>query len=279
MIYGNKLLDESFSNIELEMRYILESIGQGDILQESLKDKISKFLDLFKKKEVIKLGQLGKTESILKMNIDRIKLSKENIVFDKPKKIEELDWKSLLININKSIDASKAKKLLDELIYRYNDSIDEDFDDKATIEKYEKEILTVKQQRDSMFPDIVFSPHNMNADKYFSHNVDCDTFLKEFNNLFKDKTLRGMGLYSVREFKNSNEVNEYIRNIGSVQDEIVKLTDQINKILVSIFMKISEDKYFYRLEEREEFKDLFSRYKTILASVATHMGMAYTEMH
>ena len=162
MIYGNKFLKEYTT--DEEMKSLVESMKYDllnedcSILQESIIDKLSTFFTNFKKRikgEVIKIGQ---AETVLKMDIKRIKLSKDTITFDKPKVIEELNWNDLFTDISKCLNMKDAKKIASDMIDKYYDTIDEDFEDKNTIEKYEKEIEEVKQKQATMFPNIVFQP-------------------------------------------------------------------------------------------------------------------------
>lgn len=194
MIYGNKFLKEYTT--DEEMKSLVESIKYDllnedcGILQESIIDKLSTFFTNFKKRikgEVIKIGQ---AETVLKMDIKRIKLSKDTITFDKPKVIEELNWNDLFTDISKCLNMKDAKKIASDMIDKYYDTHTDDFEDKTVIEKYEKEIEEVKQKQATMFPNIVFQPSKANMNKLFTSNTNNETFMDEFRDLFQDENLK-----------------------------------------------------------------------------------------
>lgn len=147
MIYGNKFLSEI--SADQEMKNLLESMREDvlnenyDVLQESLKDKLSKFLDLFKKKQKEDKVKIGRSETVLKMDISRVKLSKKTITFDKPKQIEELNWYGFIIAIDKGLNLIDSRKLAIELL---NKPYDADIT--------EKDIKDLEKRRSTMYPKL-----------------------------------------------------------------------------------------------------------------------------
>ena len=281
MIYGNKFLKEYTT--DEEMKSLVESIKYDllnedcSILQESIIDKLSIFFTNFKKRikgEVIKIGQ---AETVLKMDIKRIKLSKDTITFDKPKVIEELNWNDLFTDISKCLNMKDAKKIASDMIDKYYDTIDEDFEDKNTIEKYEKEIEEVKQKQATMFPNIVFQPSKANMSKLFTSNTDNETFMDEFRDLFQDENLKKNGFLKTREFKNSDEVNKYISNIENIQDKIGKMGNDILQSMQDIMLKCSEA--LNRIGDHDENGSIRNRYLNIIFHFVSAITVSYYEIY
>ena len=248
MIYGNKFLSEI--STDQEMKNLLESMREDvlnenyDVLQESLKDKLSKFLDLFKKKQKEDKVKIGRSETVLKMDISRVKLSKKTITFDKPKQIEELNWYGFIIAIDKGLNLVDSRKLAIELL---NKPYDADIT--------EKDVEELEKRRSTMYPKIVFDPIQKQFKERLTYDTDYNTFIKEFDNLFKEETQKEMGLYSTKEFKNSDEVNEYISAIENVQKEITEMGQEFFDVANIIIEKIDD-----KLEQMEELDDGDEKY-------------------
>lgn len=235
MIYGNKFLNETaISNTDKEINELLESMRQDllnedyKILQESLKDKISKFFNLFKKKQKEETIKIGQAETVLKMDISKVKLSKKTIVFDKPKVIDELNWYGFIFAIGNGINIEESRKIAMELFNKKYDDITE------------KDIDKLTQFRSIMFPRIVIRTNQVQINERLTNRTDYDTFIKEFDDLFKEKTQREMGLYTTKEFKNSDEVNEYISGIENVQRDIDGMSKQFLELVNIILRKLND---------------------------------------
>ena len=281
MIYGNKFLKEYTT--DEEMKSLVESIKYDlvnedcDILQESIIDKLSTFFTNFKKRikgEVIKIGQ---AETVLKMDIKRIKLSKDTITFDKPKVIEELNWNDLFTDISKCLNMKDAKKIASDMIDKYYDTHTDDFEDKSVIEKYEKEIEEVKQKQATMFPNIVFQPSKANMNKLFTSNTDNETFMDEFRDLFQDENLKKNGFLKTREFKNSDEVNKYISNIEDIQDKIGKMGNDILQSMQDVILKCSEA--LNRIGDHDENGSVRDRYLNTIFRFVFSITVSYYEIY
>lgn len=281
MIYGNKFLKEYTT--DEEMKSLVESIKYDllnedcDILQESIIDKLSTFFTNFKKRikgEVIKIGQ---AETVLKMDIKRIKLSKDTITFDKPKVIEELNWNDLFTDISKCLNMKDAKKIASDMIDKYYDTHTDDFEDKTVIEKYEKEIEEVKQKQATMFPNIVFQPSKANMNKLFTSNTDNETFMDEFRDLFQDENLKKNGFLKTREFKNSDEVNKYISNIEDIQDKIGKMGNDILQSMQDVMLKCSEA--LNRIGDHDENGSVRDKYLNTIFRFVLSITVSYYEIY
>lgn len=281
MIYENKFLkeyttDEEMKNLVESIKYDLLNEDCG-ILQESIIDKLSTFFTNFKKRikgEVIKIGQ---AETVLKMDIKRIKLSKDTITFDKPKVIEELNWNDLFTDISKCLNMKDAKKIASDMIDKYYDTHTDDFEDKSVIEKYEKEIEEVKQKQATMFPNIVFQPSKANMNKLFTSNTDNETFMDEFRDLFQDENLKKNGFLKTREFKNSDEVNKYISNIEDIQDKIGKMGNDILQSMQDVILKCSEA--LNRIGDHDENGSVRDRYLNTIFRFVFSITVSYYEIY
>ena len=281
MIYGNKFLkeyttDEEMKNLVESIRYDLLNEDCG-ILQESIIDKLSTFFTNFKKRikgEVIKIGQ---AETVLKMDIKRIKLSKDTITFNKPKVIEELNWNDLFTDISKCLNMKDAKKIASDMIDKYYDTHTDDFEDKTVIEKYEKEIEEVKQKQATMFPNIVFQSSKANMNKLFTSNTDNETFMDEFRDLFQDENLKKNGFLKTREFKNSDEVNKYISNIEDIQDKIGKMGNDILQSMQDVILECN--KALGRIGDHDENGSVRDKYLNTIFRFVLSITVSYYEIY
>ena len=276
MIYGNKFLSETtIAAIDQEMKNLLESMKEdillnenSKILQESLRDKLLKFLNLFKKKQKEEKIKIGRAEAVLKMDISKVKLSNKTITFDKPKQIEELNWYGFIYAIGKGLNLTDSRKLAIELLNKPYD---------VTIS--DKDVNELEKRRSTMYPKIVFDPIQVQIKKILTYDTDYNTFIKEFDNLFKEETQREIGLYSTKEFKNSDEVNKYISGIENVQNDIVKMSEEFFDVARIIIDKIDD-----KLEQMEEMDDdderypIFNKYIKLSINILNDIIEAFLKM-
>lgn len=249
MIYGNKFLNNAIY-LDPELCSVMESIRQDlndcvltenyEVLQESIKEKLNKFLSIFKKKAKQETEKISKAETAVNDKAKRIvNKTKENIIFDKPIVIDNINYMIVFSAVLTGLKNSKRMEVKQQLFDIYNNAIDEGDEDPKSY------LSDVKKIRETMFPDVSFNtgdPVPKAFAKLFTKNTNQNTFRKDFANMFKDEVLRKIeDVYETLEFKDSNAVDDYISKFTTAKQNIYGLVNMSYKSIEVIMTNLEQN--------------------------------------
>ena len=249
MIYGNKFLNNGIY-LDPELRAVTESIREDlneyiitenyEILQESIKEKLNKFLSIFKKKAKQEVEKIDKAETAVNDKAKRIvNMTKENIVFDKPIIIENINYIIVFSAVISGLKNSKRMEVKKQLFAIYNDALDEGDEDPKSYLKDMKKI------RETMFPDVSFNvvrPVPKTFANLFTKNTNQNTFRKDFANMFKEDVLKKVDdIYETLEFKDSNAVDDYISKFTTSKQNIYGLVNMSYKTVDVVMTNLEQN--------------------------------------